>query len=132
MIPGEIIPAREPVTVNDGLPVTTVKITNTGPVAIQLTAHFHVFEANPALRFDRRKAYGMRLDVHAKGSVRFVPGETKRVDLVPISGKRIVRGFHGAIDGPLDEVDADAALHWLVERGFQHEPEEEVGDAAQD
>ena len=125
MIPGEIIPAPEPVTVNAGLPVTNIAITNTGPIVIQLTAHFHVFEANPALRFDRRKAYGMRLDVHAKGSVRIRPGETVRVDLVPIGGDRVIRGFHGAVDGPLDAMDPDDALAWLVERGFLHQPEEE-------
>lgn len=132
MRPGEIIPAAEPVTVNAGLPVTTIEITNTGPATIQLTAHFHVFEANPHLRFDRRKAYGMRLDVHAKGAVRFEPGETKRVDLVPIGGKRIVRGFQGAVDGPLDDLDADTATARLIERGFLHQPAEGADNATQD
>lgn len=125
MIPGEIIPAAEPVTVNAGLPVTSLNITNTGPITVQLTAHFHVFEANPALRFDRRKAYGMRLDVHAKGSVRIKPGDTVRVDLVPIGGDRVVHGFHGAVNGPLDGKDLDEAVAWLVERGFLHQPEED-------
>lgn len=131
MIPGETIPAAEPVTVNDGLPVSSIDITNTGPATIQLTAHFHVFEANRYLRFDRRRAYGMRLDVHAKGAVRFRPGETRRVDLVPIRGKRIVRGFQSAVDGALDDLGPDDATARIVERGFLHEPAEESQHATQ-
>lgn len=131
MIPGEIIPDAEPVTVNNGLPVTSIDITNTGPATIQITAHFHVFEANRCLRFDRRKAFGMRLDVHAKGAVRFHPGETKQVDLVPIGGNRVVRGFHGMVDGPLDTMNADEATARLVERGFLHEPVKEADDATE-
>lgn len=118
MIPGEIIPANEPVTVNDGLPVTTLDITNTGPVAIQLTAHFHVFEANRYLQFDRRKAFGMRLDVHAKGAVRFPPRETRQVELVPIGGKRIIHGFNDAVNGALDGIDPGEAAHRIAARGF--------------
>ena len=122
MIPGEIIPAAEPIIVNEGLPVTTVAITNTGPVTVQLTSHFHVFEANPRLRFNRHRAYGMRLDTHAKGAVRIPPGETREVCLVPIGGRRIVRGFNGAVDGPLHDLDAQTATQRLVERGFLNEP----------
>jgi len=120
VIPGEIIPAPDPVEINAGLPVSAVTITNTGPLPIHLTAHFHLFEANPRLRFDRRKAFGMRLATHAKGSVRFEPGETRTIQMVPISGARIVRGFQGAVDGPLDAADVDAALAGLIERGFLH------------
>lgn len=121
MIPGEIIPAAEPITVNAGLPVTIVSITNTGPVTVQLTTHFHIFEANPRLRFDRRRAYGMRLDTHAKGSIRILPGETRQVNLVPIGGRRIVHGFNGAVHGPLDDLDAETATQSLVARGFLHD-----------
>ena len=123
MIPGQILPHDEPVQINAGLQVTTVNVTNTGRVSIHLTAHFHVFEANPRLRFDRRRAYGMRLDTHAKGAVRFEPGETKEIRLVPIGGARVVHGFNGAINGPLDDIDVDAALEQLIKRGFAHEPE---------
>jgi urease subunit beta len=118
MIPGEIIPAGEPVTVNEGLPVTTLEITNTGLVPIHLTAHFHVFEANRYLRFDRRKAFGMRLDVHVKGAVRFLPGETRQVELVPIGGKRVIYGFNDAVNGRLDNIDPGEAARRLAERGF--------------
>ena len=125
MIPGQIVPAAEPVEANAGSPVSELTVTNTGKLPVHLTAHFHLFEANPRLRFDRRRAYGMRLATHAKGSVRFETGETKRIPIVPISGARIVRGFQGAVDGPLDEVDVEAALTKLIERGFLHQPEED-------
>jgi urease subunit beta len=122
MIPGEIIGTNEPVTVNEGLPVTTLTMTNTGPLTVQLTAHFHVFEANKWLRFDREKAYGMRIDTHAKGAVRIPAGESRDIDLVPIGGRRVIHGFNGAVNGPLDELDAGDATERLAERGFLHEP----------
>ena len=122
MIPGEIIPAAEAIIVNNGLSVTTLAITNTGSVTVQLTSHFHIFEANLCLRFNRRSAYGMRLDTHAKGAIRIPPGVTREVDLVPIGGRRIVHGFNNAVDGQLDEVNAETATHRLVERSFLDEP----------
>jgi urease beta subunit len=123
--PGVIIPASEdPVVINPDLPQTTIHVTNTGDVPVHLTAHYHVFEANPRLRFDRRKAFGMRPDVPAGGAVRIEAGATVEVPLVPIGGKRIVRGFNGLIDGPLDDTDIDKALQQAIDRGFLHEPEE--------
>lgn len=123
MIPGEVISTKEPIEINAGCEVTQLTITNTSDVPIHVTAHFHVFEANPRLVFDRRKAYGMRLDAHAKGAVRFEPGSAQQVSLVPIGGKRIVHGFNGAVNGPLDEIDPDTALQKLIERGFLHREE---------
>jgi urease beta subunit len=123
MIPGEIIASGGPVEINGGLPSTRVWITNTGDVPVHLTAHFHVFEANPRLAFDRRRAWGMRLDVPATGSVRIEPGEAREVALVPIGGRRVVRGFSGAVDGALDDTDIDEALARLVAKGFLHERE---------
>lgn len=123
--PGAIIPASdEPIVINPDLPRTTIPITNTGEVPVHLTAHYHVFEANPKLRFDRRKAFGMRPDVPAGGAVRIEPGMTEDVPLVSIGGNRIVRGFHGLVDGPLDEVDVDELLKQAIDLGFLHEPEE--------
>ena len=122
--PGAILPAPGPVEINAGLPVTRVRITNDGDVPVHLTAHFHVFEANPRLRFDRRKAFGMRPDVPSGGAIRIEPGQTVEVPLVPIGGRRVVRGFHGLVDGPLDQADVDALLERMVARGFLHEPEE--------
>jgi urease beta subunit len=120
MIPGQIIPAADPLELNAGLPVSRVTITNTSPYPVHLTAHFHMFEANPALRFDRRAAWGQRLDAPSNGSVRLEPGETRELALVPIGGRRVVHGFNGAVDGPLDAAQVDEALARLVARGFLH------------
>ena len=79
-----------------------VEVTNTAAVPISVTSHFHFFEANPRLRFDRSAAYGMHLAVAAGSAVRFEPGATRPVGLVPIGGRRVVIGFAGLVDGPLD------------------------------
>jgi urease subunit gamma/beta len=83
-----------------------LEVTNTAAVPISVTSHFHFFEANPRLRFDRAAAYGMHLAVAAGAAVRFEPGGTRRVALVPIGGRRVVIGFAGLVDGPLDEPGA--------------------------
>jgi urease beta subunit len=128
--PGAVLPGGGEVEINAGLPVTTLRVTNTGAVPVHLTAHFHVFEANPRLRFDRRRAFGMRPDVPAGGAIRLEPGETRDVPLVPIGGRRVVLGFAGLVDGALDETDIDAALARALARGYLHEPEDEASDAA--
>jgi urease beta subunit len=125
LAPGAIVPRVEPVVINAGLPVTALHITNDGEHPIHLTAHFHVFEANPMLRFDRRRAFGMRPDVPSGGAIRFEAGEAKTIRVVPIGGRRIVHGFAGLVDGPLDEADVDALLRHVVERGYRHEAEAE-------
>ncbi len=83
-----------------------LEVTNTAVVPISVTSHFHFFEANPRLRFDRAAAYGLHLAVTAGAAVRFEPGGTRRVPLVPIGGRRVVIGFAGLVDGPLDEPGA--------------------------
>jgi urease subunit gamma/beta len=83
-----------------------LEVTNTAAVPISVTSHFHFFEANPRLRFDRAAAYGMHLAVTAGAAVRFEPGGTRRVPLVPIGGRRVVIGFAGLVDGPLDQPGA--------------------------
>jgi len=77
-------------------------VTNTATVPIGVTSHFHFFEANPRLRFDRAAAYGMHLAIEAGTAVRFEPGQTRRVGLVPVGGRRVIIGFAGLVDGPLD------------------------------
>ncbi len=124
LAPGAILPGGDAIEINPGLPRTTVRVTNTGVVPVHLTAHFHVFEANPRLRFDRRRAFGMRPDLPSGGAVRIPPGETVEVPLVPIGGRRVVRGFNGLVGGPLDAVDVDEALARAIARGFLHQPEE--------
>lgn len=83
--------------------VVRLRVTNTSPVPISVTSHFHFFEVNPRLAFDRSAAYGRRLAVAAGSAQRFDPGETAEVGLVPIGGERVVIGFAGLVDGPLDE-----------------------------
>ncbi|MCX7624073.1 MAG: urease subunit beta [Thermomicrobium sp.] len=122
--PGGVLTGNGDIEVNAGLPSVTIRITNGGNVPVHLTAHFHVFEANPALCFDRRRAFGMRPDIPVGWAIRIEPGATVEVPLVPIGGRRVVRGFHGVIDGALDAVDPEEALRALVARGFCHRPEE--------
>jgi len=123
--PGAIVPRSEPVEINAGLPVTTLRVTNDSDYPVHLTAHFHVFEANPMLRFDRKRAFGLRPDLPSGGAVRFEPGEMKTIRLVPIGGRRIVRGFAGLVDGPLASADVDALLARAIARGYRHEAEPE-------
>lgn len=92
---------------------------NTATVPVSVTSHFHFFEANPRLDFDRAAAYGMRLAVPTGGSTRFDVGGTVDVGLLPISGGRITIGFAGLVDGPLDALGAkQAALHEVAARGY--------------
>ena len=102
MIPGEILFGEGEVAINVGRPVLRLVVTNTGDRPIQVGSHYHVAEANPALSFDREAAWGHRLAVPAGTSVRFEPGVTREVDLVPLAGRRIVPGLRGAAAGPLD------------------------------
>ena len=125
LAPGAIVPLAEPLEINAGLSVTTLLVTNDGAVPIHLTAHFHVFEANPMLRFDRRRAFGMRPDVPSGGAIRFDAGESKTIRVVPIGGARVVHGFAGLVDGPLDSADVDALLQHAIERGYRHQAEAE-------
>ncbi|MGD8206704.1 MAG: urease subunit beta [Thiohalocapsa sp.] len=102
MIPGEIITAPGDIELNPGRPVTTIQVANTGDRPIQVGSHYHFFETNPALDFDRAAARGKRLDIPAGTAVRFEPGQSRTVDLVPYAGDRRVFGFNGAIMGDLD------------------------------
>jgi urease beta subunit len=103
MIPGEYRLRNEPIVINDGRPTVTLAVTNRGDRPIQVGSHCHFFEVNRALAFDRRQAYGMRLDVAAGTAVRFEPGDTREVVLVPIGGARRVVGLNGRVNGGLDD-----------------------------
>ena len=102
MIPGEWLLSEEPVELNAGRRTLTLRVHNTGDRPIQVGSHYHFFEANRALDFDRPKAFGMRLDVPAGKAIRFEPGDEKDVELVDIGGMRRIVGFDGAVDGSLD------------------------------
>jgi urease beta subunit len=101
MIPGEIITAPGDIEMNVGATTVTLDVANSGDRPIQVGSHYHFFETNPALLFDRDKARGFRLDIAAGTAVRFEPGQTRNVRLVAYGGARIVYGFRAAISGPL-------------------------------
>ncbi|HEX6683299.1 MAG TPA: urease subunit beta [Candidatus Limnocylindrales bacterium] len=101
MTPGEILPGNGPVEINAGRPVTTLMVINTADRPIQVGSHYHFAEANPGLSFDRAAAWGQRLAVPAGTAVRFEPGMTRQVDLVPLAGSRNVPGLRGECGGPL-------------------------------
>ena len=101
MIPGEIRPVDGEIEINAGRRKVTLKVTNTGDRPIQVGSHYHFFETNDALRFDRAKARGCRLDIAAGTAVRFEPGQERTVTLVEIAGERRVYGFQGKVMGAL-------------------------------
>jgi urease subunit beta len=101
MIPGEVIPAAGEIELNAGLPVTELEVANTGDRPVQVGSHYHFAETNPGLAFDRAAARGLRLDIPAGTAVRFEPGQTRTVRLVPFGGARVVHGFRGDVSGAL-------------------------------
>ncbi len=100
-VPGQIITAEGDITLNTGAPVTTLMVANTGDRPVQVGSHYHFAETNPGLSFDREAARGMRLDIPAGTAVRFEPGQSREVALVPYSGGRMVYGFNAKVMGAL-------------------------------
>jgi urease subunit beta len=120
MIPGEVITADGDIEINAGRPTITLEVTNTGDRPIQVGSHFHFFETNPALRFERASARGFRLDIAAGTAVRFEPGQSREVRLVALAGARTVFGFRQQVMGPLETphaADPGAASSDGGERG---------------
>ncbi|MBT0778795.1 MULTISPECIES: urease subunit beta [Paracoccus] len=101
MIPGEIIPAEGEIVLNAGRPRLVLTVANTGDRPVQVGSHYHFAETNPALDFDRAAARGMRLDIAAGTAIRFEPGQTRDVGLIPFAGDRRVFGFRAAVMGEL-------------------------------
>ena len=102
MIPGELLPCDGEVLLNEGAPRRTLTVANSGDRPIQVGSHYHFAETNAALKFDRNRAQGFRLDIMAGSAVRFEPGQSREVTLVQLGGNRHVVGFRGAVMGPLD------------------------------
>lgn len=124
VVPGELLPAAGDVSLRAGAPRTPLRVTSVADRPIQVGSHFHFFEVNRALRFDREAAYGTRLAIPAGTAVRFEPGEVREVEVMPLGGARVVRGFHGLIGGPLDDPGVRArALAAARERGFIADPD---------
>jgi urease subunit beta len=101
MIPGEIICAAGEIELNEGRPTVAIEVANSGDRPIQVGSHYHFFETNPGLKFDRAKARGFRLDIPAGTATRFEPGQTRTVRLVAYAGARIIHGFRNEAPGPL-------------------------------
>ena len=110
MIPGEVLTKDGELELNKGRKTITIEVANTGDRPIQVGSHYHFFETNPALRFDRNKARGMRLDIAAGTAVRFEPGQTREVKLVELAGTRTVYGFRQDVMGKLDKKSAKPSL----------------------
>lgn len=102
MIPGEVIPKAGEIELNASAPTITLSVANTGDRPVQVGSHYHFFETNEALDFNREQARGLRLDIAAGTAVRFEPGQSREVTLVPLAGKREVYGFNQKIMGSLD------------------------------
>ena len=124
IVPGEVLVGEEPIRANVGRRTVNVQVTNTSVWPVHVGSHYHFFEVNRRLRFDRAAAFGMRLDILAGATVRWTPGETRTVRLVEFAGQREVHGFNGLVDGPLTEENKAAALARVRERGFLDAPAE--------
>lgn len=101
MIPGEILAASGEIELNAGQPTVAIDVANSGDRPVQVGSHYHFYETNPALAFDRERARGMRLDIPAGTAVRFEPGQTREVTLVSLAGKRMIYGFRQDVMGKL-------------------------------
>ena len=101
MTPGEIQVAAGDIELNTGRKTVSISVENTGDRPVQVGSHYHFFETNAALKFDRKKAYGCRLNIPAGTAVRFEPGQKRTVELIPVSGSRTVYGFTGKVMGKL-------------------------------
>ena len=122
MTPGELLTDPGEHELNPGRPTLTVVVENSGDRPVQVGSHYHFVEVNASLRFDRALAHGHRLDIPAGTAVRFEPGDTKTVQLVPIAGRRVIRGGNGLANGPATPAGLRATLKRVASQGFAHEP----------
>lgn len=119
--PGACEPASGELVLNQGRDTVTLRVTNLGDRPIQVGSHYHFVETNAALKFDRAKAYGKRLDIPAGTATRFEPGDTKTVTLVEIAGNRIIRGGNNLADGPVNDAGREATMKKVTAQNFGHE-----------
>lgn len=123
MIPGEYILASGDIECNVGRKTASITVVNTGDRPVQVGSHFHFFEVNKQMQFDRAKAFGMRLNIAAGTAVRFEPGEEKEVELVAFGGKRAVYGFHNLVNGNATNEPSHDLLKKLDEQNFKNTPQ---------
>ena len=122
MLPGEYLLASDPIEINAGRPTRQLEVANTGDRPVQVGSHFHFFETNRCLVFDRAAAYGMRLNIASGTAVRFEPGDTCEVELVAIGGSREVIGLNRLVDGALDAETVRETARTAVERFVRRQP----------
>jgi len=121
MIPGEYILSSAPITINEGRPTVKISAINTGDRPVQVGSHFHFFEVNKQMDFDREKAFGMRLDIAAGTAVRFEPGEEKEVQLVSFGGKQKIAGFNNLVNSYVgDNSNKEQAMKNLSAANFKN------------
>lgn len=121
MIPGEYFLLNKPVTCNEGKPVTSIVVVNTGDRPIQVGSHFHFFEVNRMMEFDRGKAYGHRLDIASGTAVRFEPGEEKKVSIIPFGGNQKISGFSNLMKGEIQAANHKRlAMSLLATQNFKN------------
>jgi len=122
MIPGEYILQNDDIIANNGKPTVDITVVNTGDRPVQIGSHFHFFEINKQLLFDRSKAFGMHLNIPAGTAVRFEPGEEKQVTLVEYGGAKKVFGFNNLVDGDLSAVNRKSAMEKALSQNFKNQP----------
>jgi urease subunit beta len=123
MIPGEYILGNDPIECNVGRPTASLTVVNTGDRPVQVGSHYHFFEVNKQMEFDREKAFGMRLNIPAGTAVRFEPGEEKDVELVALGGNRKVYGFSNLTNGDtINELSKQQAMKQIYAQNFKHKP----------
>lgn len=121
MIPGEYILAEENIQCNVGRAITKITVVNTGDRPVQIGSHFHFFEVNKQMEFDREKSFGMRLNIAAGTAVRFEPGEEKDVELVSFGGKQLINGFNNLVNGSIaNEETKQQAMKKVSAQNFKN------------
>ena len=118
MVPGEMTPGREEIIINEGRNTYTLKVTNTGDRAIQVGSHFHFFEVNKFMSFDREATFGYHLDIPSGTSIRFEAKETKTVQLVPFGGNRVIYGLNNLTNGQINDLTKGKAMLNARTKGF--------------
>jgi urease beta subunit len=126
MIPGEIIVKKRYIICNEGRRCITLTVANTGDRPVQVGSHFHFFEVNKYLEFDRKKSFGMRLDIASGTAVRFEPGEEKDVQLVELGGSKIVYGLNDLASGPINDVTKESSILKAAVHKFKGVTEDEL------
>ncbi|AQW85748.1 urease subunit beta [Campylobacter pinnipediorum subsp. caledonicus] len=125
MIPGEIFYKDEDIILNKDKKTIELVVTNIGDRAVQVGSHFHFFEVNKCLEFDRKKAFGYKLDIPAGNAIRFEPGQSHKISLVELGGKRKVMGFNALVNGDIGYKNVDEILENMIKLGFVNKQSKE-------